>query len=215
WIHDEALLNLGQPLLQIREIANTAIDEFVKVQEQRKHAEQLVREAHENWEQLLFHIHSTIIQSLDQLVSQLSQIRALQGKCIDLKNVRYVEVSKLDALVENLDQLSKEISDKTIQFLLQEDALVTYQDRVESQKIGIENITKTIEAKAIEEVNTEISSQLELLIDILGSLKIEDVTHTTTIVEKISLIFASLNEIRAQLSRKLQTLKSRESMAEF
>src|SRR5690606_32227505 len=40
WIQDEALASLGTPLTQVREIANTAIDEFVKVQAQRKHAEE-------------------------------------------------------------------------------------------------------------------------------------------------------------------------------
>ena len=59
------------------------------------------------------------------------------------------------------------------------------------------------------------SSDLELLIDILHSLKIDDTTHTTKIIEKISVIFASLNEVRAQLTRKLNTLKSSEAIAEF
>src|SRR5690606_16311729 len=44
---------------------------------------------------------------------------------------------------------------------------------------------------------------------------IEDATQTTKIIEKISLIFSSLNEVRAQLTRKLSTLRSKEAVAEF
>src|SRR5690606_41865639 len=76
-------------------------------------------------------------------------------------------------------------------------------------------IAKVFDAKAIEEANTNISAELELLIDILNSLKIEDATQTTKIVEKISVIFSSLNEVRAQLTRKLHSLKSKEAVAEF
>src|SRR5690554_3008260 len=42
WINDDSLQNLGQPLQQIQDVANTAIDEFVKVQAQRKHAIELL-----------------------------------------------------------------------------------------------------------------------------------------------------------------------------
>lgn len=79
----------------------------------------------------------------------------------------------------------------------------------------LEEMTKVFDAKAIEEANATISSELELLIDILNSLKIEDATQTTRIVEKISVIFSSLNEVRAQLTRKLSSLKSSEAIAGF
>ncbi len=47
-----------------------------------------------------------------------------------------------------------------------------------------------------------------MLIDILNSLKIEDTTQTTRIVEKISLIFCILNEVKAELVRVITSLKA-------
>lgn len=215
WIKDDALLNLGQPLAQIKEVANTAIDEFVKVQAQRKHAAELNLNAEKKMEQLTFSINSTVVEKLDQLVHQLADSRRLQGEIIDLKNVKYIDTVKIDDLLKKLQAITSELAEKTIAFLLRDEALLPYEQKVEQQKKNVEAIVKVYDAKAIEEANSAISSELELLIDILNSLKIDDSTQTTKIIEKISVIFSSLNEVRAQLTRKLNSLKSTEAIAEF
>ena len=215
WINDTALKNLGEPLKLIAEIANTAIDEFVKVQALRKHALDVVEQTHQKLKQLVFAINSTTVEKLDQLVHQLADSRKLQGEIIDLKNVKYTNEEQIASLTEHIDKISSELSEKTVAFLLKDEALLPYEQRVIEQKKKVEEITKAFDAKAVEENNTNISSELELLIDILNSLKIDDATQTTKIIEKISLIFSSLNEVRAQLTRKLSSLRSKEAVAEF
>lgn len=215
WINDPTLKNLGQPLLEIKQIANTAIDEFVKVQTQRKFAEEQLSTADEKLEKLTFQINSTIVEKLDQLVLQLSETRKLQGHIIDLKNVKYIDLSKLESLQTKVAEINEQLSAKTVEYLLRDEALIPYETKVEAQKDKVAEITKAFDAKAVEEANTSISGDLELLIDILNSLKIEDTTQTTKIIEKISVIFSSLNEVRAQLTRKLSSLRSNEAVAEF
>ncbi|MBD1428280.1 DNA repair ATPase [Sphingobacterium litopenaei] len=215
WIHDAALKNLGEPLRQIAEVANTAIDEFVKVQALRKHALDVVAKTHQKLDQLVFNINSTTVEKLDQLVHQLADSRKLQGEIIDLKNVKYTEDAQIALLSEQIEKISSDLSEKTVAFLLKDEALLPYEQRVIEQKKNVEEITKAFDAKEVETNNTAISSELELLIDILNSLKIDDVTQTTKIIEKISLIFSSLNEVRAQLTRKLSSLRSKEAIAEF
>ena len=215
WINDTALKNLGEPLGQISQVANTAIDEFVKVQALRKHALEVVASSSSKLEDLVFKINSTVVEKLDQLVHQLADTRKLQGEIIDLNNIKYTDAQQIASLKETIDKISAELSDKTVAFLLKEEALLPYQERVNGQKQKVEQITKAFDAKEVEEINTAISSELELLIDILNSLKIEDATQTTKIIEKISLIFSSLNEVRAQLTRKISSLRNKEAIAEF
>lgn len=215
WISNPELKNLGESLQQIEEIANSAIDEFVKVQSQRKFAVEQVEHSNKNLVNLNFQINSTQIENLDQLVHQLADARSLQGEVIDLKNVRYVNVDSVNKLLEELKNITANLSDKTIEYLLKDEALNIYEQKVLEQKESVEKIEKVFDSKVIEERNIEISAELELLIDILNSLKINDSTQTTKIVEKISLIFSSLNEVKAQLTRKLDSLKSTEAVAEF
>lgn len=215
WIQDEDLQDIGTPLKQIQEISNTAIDEFAKVQEQRKYAEEVLQNTLKELEELDFRVRSTTIDSLNTLVHQLSDTRRLQGQVIDRKNVRYIDTEKIESVLEEIKELSSILSEQTISFLLKEEALLPYEEKVEAQKEKVESISKAIDARAIEKTNLEISSELELLIDILNSLKIEDATQTTKIIEKISVIFSSLNQVRALLTRKLNTLRSSEAIAEF
>lgn len=215
WINDEALKNLGDPLNKIKEISNTAIDEFVKVQEQRKRAADLLYQAKQRIDDQVFTINSSVFETLDQMVRQLAALRELQGEIIDLKNIPYSDSEATDALFEQLSEINTVLSEKTIGFLLLDEALLPYEQMVATQKTRISDIAKVLDAKEIEETNTHISGELELLIDILNGLKIADATQTTRIVEKISVIFASLNEIRAQLIRKTNELRSREATAEF
>lgn len=215
WINQSELGQLGQPLLQVKEIANTAIDEFVKVQALRKNALDVLQNNQQKVTNLQATINASVNTTLDQLVQLLSQTRKQQGELIDLKNVKYIDVEALEVLNQEVQKYNQTLSEKIIAFLLQDDALQTYENKVANQQQMVEAIVKAIDAKAVEQENTNISNQLELLIDILNSLKIDDPTQTTKIVEKIAVIFSSLNQIRAQLTRKLANIRSKEAVSEF
>ena len=215
WVKDEATFNIATPLLQIREIANTAIDEFAKVQTQRRHAKEVLAAMQERVGKLVFDVKNTTITTLDQLVALLSATRSMQGAVVDLLNTRYIDADAVNALKETLQQYNGSLSQETIQFLLKEEAMTPYEARVLVQKQAVAGVTKVIDAQAIEGAVKAIAAELEMLIDILNSLKIEDTTQTTRIIEKISLIFATLNEVKADLARTVAALRTKESTGEF
>ncbi|MBX3256197.1 MAG: DNA repair ATPase [Chitinophagaceae bacterium] len=215
WIKDAATFDLAVPLTQIRDIASTAIDEFAKVQAQRQHARDVLTAMHKRVDGLVIDIKNASVTSLDQLVHLLAATRSMQGAVIDLLNVKYVDVQAVNSLKETLQQYNTSLSQDTIQFLLKDEALAPYEEKVVQQKQVVTTVTKVIDAQAIEEAVKAIAAELEMLIDILNSLKIEDTTQTTKIVEKISLIFASLNEVKADLVRTTTALRTKESTGEF
>jgi MoxR-like ATPase len=215
WLKDEATFDLASPLTQIRDIASTAIDEFAKVQAQRQHAKDTLTAMQKRVDQLVIDVKNATITSLDQLVELLASTRSMQGAVIDLLNIRYIDTKAVNELKETLQQYNSSLSQDTIQFLLKEEALVPYEAKVAEQKKAAASVTKVIDAQPVEEEVKQIASGLEMLIDILNSLKIDDTTQTTRIVEKISLIFASLNEVKAELVRTVSTLRSQELTGEF
>ncbi len=215
WIKDDATYNLAAPLALIRDVANTAIDEFAKVQAQRQHARESLSAMQQRVDELVVKIKNTRATSLDQLVQLLANTRAMQGAVIDLLNVRYIDTGAVEALKENLQSYNTSLSQETISFLLREEALQPYEEKVASQKQAVATVEKVIDANVIDEAVRGIAGELEMLIDILNSLKIEDATQTTKIIEKISLIFSSLNEVRADLTRTIGNLRSREATGEF
>ncbi|EHQ43364.1 DNA repair ATPase [Myroides odoratus] len=215
WINTTETKHLNEPLEQIKGIANTAIDEFEKVQEQRKKAAARLVELKTVVEKQLFNVTNAKGDTLESLVHLLAENRKLLGAIISSRQIKYIDVTVLEGYQEKLGQTNETLSDKTIAFLLEEKALVPYEQKVLQQKEKVNGVTKVIDAHAIDESCKSISAELELLIDILNSLKIEDTTQATKIIAKISVIFASLNEVRAQLKRKIDALRTNESIAEF
>ncbi len=215
WLNDEGTFSLSEPLLEIATIAETAVDEFAKVQAQVKFAQEEMQKKQSLVEGLSQKLRNENFTAIDQLVAQLHQVRLLQGSVLRLNDIRYIDSSAVEHLLENVKQFNDQLSQQTIEFLLQENALIPYRSSIEEQKVKIEALTKVIDAKPIEEINLQTASQLELLIDILNSLKIDDTTQTTRIIEQISVLFSAINEVKAQLQRKVNGLKTKESVGEF
>lgn len=215
WLKDEATFDLATPLIQIGNIANTATDEFAKVQAQRQHAKDNLVAVQKRVEQLVIDVKGATITSLDQLVHLLAATRSMQGAVIDLQNIRYIDLNTVDALKETLSQYNSSLAEDTVAFLLKDEALAPYEARVSKLNKAAGRVSKVIDAQPVEQSVKEISTDLEMLIDILNSLKIEDTTQTTRIVEKISLIFASLNKVKAELVRVTTALKAQESTGQF
>jgi MoxR-like ATPase len=215
WLKNEGTFDLSTPLTQIKNIANTAIDEFAKVQAQRQHAKDNLVAVKKRVDQLVIDIKGATITSLDQLVHLLASTRSMQGAAIDLQNVRYIDTGAVNALKETLAHYNSSLSQDTVQFLLKDEALAPYETKVADLRKSATSVTKVIDSLPIEQAIKEISTGLEMLIDILNSLKIEDTTQTTRIVGKISLIFASLNEVKAELVRITSALRSRELTGQF
>ena len=215
WIRDAETFDLSAPLNQIKDIANTAIDEFAKVQTQRQHARDVLAGMQQRVDNLVIDIKNAVITALDQLVQLLATTRQTQGAVIDLLNVKYIDTGAVNALQEVLQQYNLQLSQDTINYLLRDEALQPYEEKVAVQKAEVKKVTKVIDAQVIETAVKDIASELEVLIDILNSLKIEDTTQTTRIIEKISVIFASLNEVKADLARTITALRSSEATGEF
>ena len=76
-------------------------------------------------------------------------------------------------------------------------------------------VEKVIETEEIEEEIAKISTELEMLIEIVSNLKIKDAVQTATIIDNISTIYSSFNKIKADLKRKRNELFLIEGKAEF
>src|SRR5690606_102719 len=144
---DDGTFDLASPLTQISNIANTAIDEFAKVQAQRQHAKDNLMAVQKRVDQLVIDIKGATITELDQLVHLLAATRSMQGAVIDLQNVRYVDTHAVDGLKEILAQYNSSLSQETVQFLLKDEALSPYEIRVVELKKAASSVTKVIDAQ--------------------------------------------------------------------
>ena len=108
-----------------------------------------------------------------------------------------------------------DLSEACVEFLLKEESLNPYRDRVAKLKDSVGTITKVTEGNELVENVTDAGHELEMLIDIVNNLKIEDSTQATQIIDQITEIFTSINQLKVAANKKIKELHGVEGKAQF
>lgn len=215
WINHTDTFRLDEPLQAIKASANAAIEEYEKVQRIKKGTKEAITRVHEKAKSVFDYIAKTNFDSVDIFVEFLAQLRILRGEIISLKDLRYTNLPLIEELETEATENTDRLSEGCVQFLLEENALQPYLDKVETSRGSIDQVTTALEGTKVGESIDQIGEDLKLLIDIVSNLKIEDATQTTRIIDNISDIYATLNQVKAALKRKQKSLRSTEAIAEF
>ncbi len=215
WINEPDAYQLSEPLGEIKQSASSAIDEFEKVVRLRRSTAEAVANVTADADALMAEISRQVPKHIDEFVGYLSRLRGLRGEVISLKELRYVDTELVESYEEKLEGLGNELSEGCVKFLTKDEALAPYRTKVGEIDGSIEGLTKVVDANKVEENINQTAKELEMLIEIVGNLKIEDATKTTQIIDSISEIYSSFNQIRARLKNKRKELAGVEGKAEF
>lgn len=215
WLGREETSQLAEPLGEINRAAQSALEEFDKVRALRQAASARSKEVTSQVEELLAKVRHSPPDDIFGFVHHLGELRTRRGEVIGLRDVRYVSGEVIDDLEGRLVEATETTSQKTVEFLLRDEALQPYRRAVEKQGEMVPDLTKVTDADAVAAELEKAGKELEMLIDIVGNLKIEDATQTTAIIDGISGIYAYLNGVRADLKNKRNDLAKSEGSAQF
>lgn len=215
WLGQKETGDLAQPLKDIRGAATAAIDEFEKVQGLRRSTGERTKVVRETADQLLRAIRHSPPDDIFGFVHHLAELRKSRGEVIGLRDLRYVDESLVDELEKEIVEATEKTANKTVEFLLKPEALDPYRKAVEDQEARVPKLAKVVEADEVAEALDGAGGELEMLIDVVGNLKIEDATQTTAIIDSISAIYSTLNGVRAGLKNKRLDLAKGEGVAQF
>ncbi|RFP65967.1 AAA family ATPase [Hymenobacter lapidiphilus] len=215
WLREPAAQDLATPLDDIRQAATAAVEEFEKVRGIRKSTVQQTQDVFQQAAELTDRIRRAAPDDVTGFVQLLGELRAVRGAVVALKELRYVALPAVEEQATALETLSQEVAGQTVEFLLRDDALAPYEQRVQTIADGVALVAKTVEADERERETTALAQELELLIDVVSNLPIPDPTQTTAIIDRISTVYARFNQIRAALKRRRQALAGTEAQAEF
>ena len=153
--------------------------------------------------------------SIDQYVACLASLRSARGQLITLRETRYIDLAQIDTIETEIVGRFDNVSERAVEFLLQDEALLPYQERARELEDGVAALSKVTEADAQQDALQELSDSLDLLTDVIGSLEIDDATIRTQILGNISEIMGSLNRVRALITNRRKELLGKEGVAEF
>jgi hypothetical protein len=215
WLASEEGFGVSESLVQIREVADKAVDEFDKVRALQREAVRQLKEVRARTNERLQSIRRASFNTLNDYVVNLAALRQLRGELITVKGVRYIEGPQVEELEREVTEQTDELARACVNFLLKPEALEPYRERAAEQLGAVEEIGKAAEAKQLEKAVAEGAGELEMLIEIVNSLNIEDATETTRIIDGVTAVYAILNQVRAALKKRLRDLVSAEGAEQF
>jgi hypothetical protein len=215
WLDNDEAFHLREVLVEIRETADGAINEFEKVIRVKRNTREEVARVTDRVNKAVSTIRGERFEEIGGFVRSLAELRAARGDVISLRELRYVDSAAIDALEATVREHSDELAQRCVDFLLEPESLAPYEKRVNAEHAGIAELTKVAVAREVEERVDAAASELEMLIEIVSNLKIDDATQRTAIIDNISTIFSRLNQTRSALKGKTHELMLVEGAAEF
>ncbi|MBK8476465.1 MAG: DNA repair ATPase [Opitutaceae bacterium] len=215
WLKSDEGFQLDDALRQLAAAADKAVEEFDKVRRLQREAAQRVRDARARCEERFNLVRRASFRTLPDFVQNLAALRQLRGELITLKEVRYVDLAAIGETETSVAAQSAELAKRCVSFLLQPAALEPYRVRATEYQVAAEKVAKGAEGRKIAEAVAAEGGELELLIEIVNSLRIDDATEATRIIDCITAIYATLNQVKAALKNRLQSLAAAEGTAQF
>ena len=215
WVDKEEAFNLKEVLGQIKETASKAVDEFQKVLRIRSETGSELKRVRKDGEGLFHALRTERIETVDGFVEKLAALRRLRGETISLKDLRYIDLTAVEKLEITIADFSEQLSRQCVEFLLLPESLDPYRVRVDEQSKAVDEIQKVAEGRELEEAIGKSGEELEMLIEIVTNLKIDDATETTRIIDGITSIYTTLNQVKAAVRKKFKSLMQVEGAAQF
>ena len=215
WLGHADVGDLLTSVKQIRESGELVLGEFEKVETFRGQANRALAQARGELDELLRSLRPDTWARLNEFVDALAALRARRGHVITLRDLRYVDLARLDTMETEIIERFDALSASAVEFLLGEDALAPYVTEIENHESTAEAVSKRTELESLEQALTRIGEGLEVLNEVLATLKIGDATQRTAIVEGISGVYARLNRAKATVAARRRELGASETRAEF
>lgn len=215
WFEEAEVGGISATAHEISATAELVIDEFEKVRAIREQSAKAMREAEHDQRKMLRSIRPESWDTAEQYVDALGGLRRQRGHLMTIKEYRYIDISRLETLSEELQRVEAELGEQTVVFLSDDKSLQPYLDKIARLNQEVESASKILELKPLVESMENTASGLDLLSELMGSLQVDDATVRTRIIDAISQVYALVNQSRANAGHKQKSLGSEEAMAQF
>ncbi|WP_326828776.1 DNA repair ATPase [Streptosporangium sp. NBC_01810] len=206
---------LRGPLADVRATAEQVLDEFENVQSLTRQAAEALEAAAADIAALVRHARGEAPRSAQGWVDRLSELRQSQGHLVTLRELRHVDVARIDALDAELAAELDSTAQRAAGFLRGEDAFAGYHAEVERLVSDAGAIATVAEAGPIGERLERQARGLEIVVEVVGTLDIADATVRTAILERVGEVLGGVNRARATLDARRGELLAGEGRAAF
>jgi len=208
-------LNIDATLKTISDTAELVIDEFEKVESIRQQSAKTMVEAEQEQQSLLVLVRPDNWETAEQYVDALGKIRRQRGHLTTIREYRYIDIDRIVELDKQLVDIEQSLSEETVNFLVDEQALTPYLSKIDELNKQVDQVESIATLTPLIENIESTAMGLDLLSELMSTLKIDDATVRTRIIDSISEVYSKLNQSKAQAKHKQKGLGSAEAVAQF
>ncbi len=215
WLDSPDLAAIAKLLRQIGNTAELVIDEYEKVESIRAQSTKALTEAEAAQLEIIRNIEPDSWHSPQEYVDGLFSIRQHRGHLMTIKSYRYIDTDKIEQLDTDIAKVEQTLNTHTVEFLGSEGALKSYYKVLDS--VAAERIKCKTNAELKPHIETlqKLAQSLDLISEMMATLKVEDATVQTRIVDAVSELYSRLNQQNAELEHQRKTMGSAEATAQF
>jgi len=215
WLGHAEAMDFASTVTALTKTAELVIDEFEKVTAIKKRSAESLAEAEETQARVVANLRPDDIRSIEDFMGSLADLRKQRGHLITLREMRYMDLARVDQLEKQVVEAFDAVSKGAVQFLLKPAALAPLVERLSGVVDSISAAQKSAELKAMSDDTDKVGEGLGVLSDIINGLKIDDPTVRTSILEGIGEVYGQLNRARATLVNRRKELAAAEGRHEF
>ncbi|CAA0107501.1 Uncharacterised protein [BD1-7 clade bacterium] len=215
WLDSEQTNQLSTVIGKITDTAELVIDEFEKVESIRRQSAEAMQQAQSTQADIIRSIQPDNWESPEEYVKALAAIRKHRGHLATARDYRYIDLESIETLDNTLVTQEADLSQKTVEFLSQDAAFIAYESRISELDAHIKQAGTIVELTPPLEAMDTAAEGLDLLSELMATLKVDDANLRTGIIDAISTIYAKLNQSRAAARIRQKELGSAESRAQF
>ncbi len=215
WLSSNELNDIQQCLKNINKTSELVIDEYEKVFSIQKQSQKALSETEQDQAALIRDLEAENWHVAQDFVDAISRLSRQRGHLLTIRELRYIDRSRIDELEKQLVEHEDRLNQRTVDFLASADALESYQNDIRQIEHDKEQCKTTADLKPLTESVEKMASSLDLLSELMASLKVPDATLQTQIIESISGVYSQLNQLKAKLQHQKQSFGSEEATAQF
>ncbi|MEX6501205.1 DNA repair ATPase [Pseudomonas zhanjiangensis] len=215
WLDDAQCQGLAPLLREVAATGELVLDEFEKVESIRQQSARAMSEAETRQKNLLGGLLLDSWDEVQQFVEALNSITAQRGQLLTIRDYRYIDVVRIDAMEAELLAAQERTAQAVSNFLASDAALEPYVLQLKQLDEQAQKATTVTQLNEPLQALQAMAADLDMLSSLMAGLKIDDATQRTRIVESISEIYARLNQAKARGEQRRKGLGSAEIVAQF
>ncbi|QOV36910.1 DNA repair ATPase [Streptomyces ferrugineus] len=215
WLAEPELGDLHTPLTQVRATAEQVLAEFETVQTLTRQAADALETTAARLATVVRRLRGEAPRGAAAWVSGLTELRQAQGHLLTLKEMRYADTARIDALATDTEADLADFGQRAVAHLAREDAFAGHHADVERLVADAEAITTVAEAAPLAARLDELADAMGAVTEVVAGLDIGDATVRTSVLERIAEVLGAVNRARAVVDSRRRALLDGESRAGF